>query len=416
MPAARTPVLVFAAAQLAYFVAVAQRSSLGVASVAAGEQFHTTATQLAMLGVAQVAVYAALQVPVGMLLDRFGPSRLIVVGAVTMSVGQAIVALAPDLGLAIAGRMLVGCGDATTYVSGLRLLGSWFPPRRVPVMTQSYAAVGQLGQVFSAVPFAWLLHAASWLPAFASLAGLSVFTAIVVTVVLRDSPAGSTARPVSIRQSLASLRAAVRHRGTQLGFWTHFTTQFSMTAFSLLWGYPLMVQGLGLEPGVASALLSLVVLSSLPAGPVLGVLTGRFPLRRSDMVLAVCLLILALWLTFLLWPGQPPLWLLVVLVISLGLGGAASNIGFDFARTSNPPERFGAASGFVNVGGFTAAFTTMFVIGVVLDAVSPGALERGMDAYRAAFWVVVVLQAAGIAIILRLRRGETRGEVVRTSS
>lgn len=100
----------FAITAFAYMVAVTQRSSLGVAGVLASERFDVGATALSTLAVAQLAVYAALQIPVGMLLDRFGPARLILVGALLMSGGQLIVALAPELSVAVVGRMLVGAG------------------------------------------------------------------------------------------------------------------------------------------------------------------------------------------------------------------------------------------------------------------------------------------------------------------
>ena len=415
----RRNVVIFAAASFAYLLAVTQRSSLGAAGVLATEHFGANATQLASLGVMQIIVYASLQIPVGMLLDRFGPTRLISVGAGLMVIGQAVVALSPDLAGAVLGRMLVGAGDATTYVSGLRLLSVWFEPRRVPIMTQWYATTGQLGQVLSSVPFLALLGAVGWPPAFLSLAGLSVVGLVAVAVTLRDThDRRIVAQPLSLRHALAKVGAAFTHPGTRLGFWTHFTTQFSMTVFALLWGFPLMVQGLGYTPGAASMLLSLVVVSGMVAGPVFGMLTARFPFRRSNLVLGIVGVTMLAWLLFLLWPGQPPFWFVVVLVVVLGAGGIGSNVGFDFARTSNPAERFGSASGVVNVGGFTASFTSMFVIGLVLDLVSPAGAPLTLADFRAAFVVMPVFLALGAIAILvvrhkaRRRMAEEEGIVV----
>lgn len=397
--------LIFAAASLAYIVAVTQRTSLGAAGITAAEQFSANSTQLAALGVMQIVVYAGLQIPVGMLLDRFGPTRLISVGAALMVIGQTTVALSPDLTWAIGGRMLVGAGDATTYVSGLRLLSTWFEPRRVPVMTQWYAAIGQLGQIFSVVPFAAFLGLVGWTPAFLSLAGLGVVSFVAVIITLRDSQTKKfESHNVSARGALAKLRDAFSHPGTRLGFWTHFTTQFSMVTFSLLWGFPLMVQGLGYTPETASMLLALIVVAGMVGGPILGILTARFPFRRSNLVLGVCGTTLGTWLVFLLWPGEPPFWYVLILIIVLGAGGVGSNIGFDFARTSNPVERFGSASGIVNVGGFLASVIAMSVIGVVLDAVGPG--PDGIPTlagYKAAFTVFPVLLVVGMSIITVLR-------------
>lgn len=402
----------------AYLVAVAQRSSLGVVGVLAAERFEASATALSSLAVAQLVVYAALQVPVGMLLDRFGPTRLIAVGAGLMALGQTAVALAPDLGGAVLGRMLVGAGDATTYVSGLRLIAAWFPAKRVPIMTQWYGSLGQLGQVLSAVPFAALLGTVGWVPAFCSIAGLSVVVLVAVLVLLRDSPvARSTGRPVAFSEAFRVLRSALARPGTRLGFWTHFTTQFPMTVFQLLWGYPLLVTGLGMEPLAASALLPVIVVAGMVAGPLIGIATARFPLRRSNVVLTLAAIMFVGWVVFLLWPGSPPLWAVVVLLVVMGACGVGSTVGFDFARTFNPASSFGSASGFVNVGGFTATFSSMFLIGLLLDLGTSSGLPP-LDAYRSAFWVVPAVMLVGMLAIVvvrkkvRRRLGEEEGIVV----
>ena len=104
----------------------------------------------------------------GVLLDRFGARTLVVVGALVMAAGQLLLALADGLPLAIAARVLVGAGDALTFISVLAVVVAWFPARRVPVMTQLTGLIGQLGQVLSAIPFAALLHGPGWATAFGS--------------------------------------------------------------------------------------------------------------------------------------------------------------------------------------------------------------------------------------------------------
>jgi MFS family permease len=109
---------------IAYLCAVTQRSSLGVAGVAAAHRFGASAAALSTLGVLQLVVYAVLQVPVGVLVDRYGPKRVLAVGAMLMLGGQVLVALSTVLPAAVAGRMLVGAGDATTFVAVLRVIAA----------------------------------------------------------------------------------------------------------------------------------------------------------------------------------------------------------------------------------------------------------------------------------------------------
>ncbi|MFP7760573.1 MFS transporter [Marisediminicola sp. LYQ134] len=398
----------------AYIVAVFQRTSLGVAGVDAAERFGVSASVLSTLAVVQLVVYAALQVPVGVILDRLGARFLIISGAVFMAAGQATLAFAPDIGFAILGRVLVGAGDALTFISVIRLLSGWFEGRILPQVSQWTGNIGQLGQVLSAVPLSALLVSAGWEPSFVAAASLSLLAGILVVVVVRNAPPGTPRdeNPVrSWRESMSVLRAALARPGTQLGFWSHFVTQSPGTMLVLLWGFPMLTAGLGYDRAAASALLTLFVAAGVVSGPIIGILTARFPLRRSNLVLAIVVGIGIAWTATLAWPGQPPLWLIVVLFITLGVGGPGSLIGFDFARTFNPMRSLGSANGVVNVGGFTASFIMMFLVGVVLDALgsaSGGEPVFTWEAFRVAFLVQYLVIGTGLVFVIRVRRRTRR--------
>src|ERR671917_1368198 len=153
---------VWAVGLLAYAVAVFHRASLGVAGVEAQERFSAGASAVSLFLVLQLAVYAALQVPVGVALDRFGSRRMIVAGALTMAAGQLVLALATDVPTAIAARVLVGAGDAMTFISVLRVVSLWFPGRTVPLVTQLTGILGQVGSIVAAYPLVALMHGTSW--------------------------------------------------------------------------------------------------------------------------------------------------------------------------------------------------------------------------------------------------------------
>jgi MFS family permease len=390
----------------AYTIAVLHRTSLGVAGLDAQHRFHIGAGALASFAVLQLLVYAGLQVPVGLLLDRFGSLRLVVTGALVMAAGQALMAATPGVGGAVAARVLVGAGDAMTFISVLRLVPQWFPARRVPVLTQMTGIVGQAGQVLSAVPLAAVLAGPGWTTAFVGAAGAGVFVAIVAFVAMRDTPERriSSGDPITFRRLGHDLREAWRHPGTRLGLWTHFTTQFTGTVFALMWGFPFLIAGEGLRRETASTLLTLFVLVGMAAGPLIGVLVQRHPLRRSWLVLGVVGVNAAGWGLVLAWPGRAPLPVLVLLILALGLGGPGSMIGFDYARTFNPPNRLGTATGVVNVGGFVASLVTIELIGLILDARTGGRADYGIADFKIALAVQYLIGAAGLVGILRTRR------------
>lgn len=395
---------VWAVGLSAYLVGVMQRTSFGVAGLDAAARFDAAPAVLSGFVVLQLLVYAALQVPAGVLLDRFGARRLVVAGALTMAAGQLVLAVATGVPLAIAARVLVGAGDALTFISVLSVVSAWFPARRVPLMTQLTGLLGQLGQVLSAIPLVALLRGPGWTTAFASAAALGVAVAIAVAAVLRNRPPGAPAPPPaqSPREIVDGLVRAWREPGTRLGLWTHMGTQFSGTVFALLWGVPYLVAGQGFTAGGASALLTLFVGVGILAGPLFGEFTARHPLRRSWLVIAVIGVTASTWTVVLLVPPPAPGWLLVLLVVVLATNGPGSMIGFDYARTFNPGHRQGTAVGIVNVGGFVASLLVALGVGVLLGPT--GYTPAGFRAAWTIQYVIWALALVGVVVARRRAR------------
>jgi MFS family permease len=299
-------------------------------------------------------------------------------------------------------RILVGSGDALVFVGVLALVPRWFAAHRVPVVTQLTTIAGQVGQVLSAVPFLLLLHAAGWTRAFSAAAAASLLTAVLVAAVVRNAPPGrwAPAAPVPAREVLRQVRDVWARPGTRLGFFGHMGTQFPMMVFGLLWGVPWLVSAQGLTSSAAGGLVALFVLCQVAIGPLVGVLTGRHPLRRSWIVLGVVAAEVVVWTAVLALPGRAPLWLLVALVVVLSAGGPASVVGIDIGRTHNPGDNAGVAQSMVNLGGFLATLTVLAVMGVVLTAL--GGFTA--DAFRVAWLVQYPVWAFAVIGVLRTRR------------
>ena len=402
---------VWGVALATYFVAVFHRSSLAVAGLLATERFDLSASKLATFTMLQLLVYAAMQVPVGVMVDRYGPRAVMLAGTALLTVAQAGFAVAESYPAALAARVGVGIGDAMTFICVLRLVSRWFPPGRVPLITQITGTLGQLGAVVAAVPMTFALRELGWTGAYLAAASIGVALTAGLLFVVRDAP--GQRREIGPQLSLGvvrrSLAASWAHPGTRLGFWMHFTSQFSATTLSLLWGYPFLVLGEGRSEATAGVLLSLVVVAIMYTGPVLGYLVGRHPWHRSTMVIVIVWAIVAVWTAVLVWPGPAPLWLLVLLTQVIGIGGPASMIGFDMARTSNPAERLASASGIINQAGFSASLVLVVAIGVILDWRTPGASsDYTPGAFRWAMSAQYVLWAVGLLQIWRYRRRARR--------
>ena len=446
------PWVVWGVAVAFYAIAIVNRSSLSALGPAAQDHFAIDASTLATFPVIQLLVYAACQIPVGVLLDRYGSTVLILSGAALMLTGQIVMATVGNVELAILARVLVGAGDACTFTAVMRMLPEWFKPRQLSTLGQVTGLIGQLGQLVSVAPLAFVVDQFGWSSGFLGIAAVGMLSLLLGTVVLRDAPGTRTAfermtgRTGTITKNSATLAAApitsvtiappatstipvvggarakrksaagreglftrVRRLlsipGVRLAYWIHFVTPFSAHTFLLLWGTPFLTGGLGLSAPAASGLLSLTVVSSMVAGLVLGPISSRFIERRVLLVIGITLLIMATWLAVLLWPGMPPGWLIIALLVILPLGGPASMIAFEVARSHTPRSFAGFGTGLVNTGGFTSALILVMLIGVILDLEGAGSPETySLGAFKLAFAAQVPLWVFGLVMIMIERR------------
>ena len=400
--------LVWGVGVFAYVIAVLHRTSFGVSGLAAAERFSITPSVLSSFVVLQIVVYAGMQIPAGVLLDRYGSRIMIGVGAFILTCAQLTLAFTESLPVAIGARIAVGAGDALTFISVLRLVPQWFPPRQVPLVSQFTGILGQLGQVLSALPFMLLLTGTGWTLAYGSAAGLGLLAFALALSLIRDSPPGTeiVAVPAGAKEIGRQIKTVWMRPGTRLGFFSHMGTQFSITTFALLWGVPYLSSAQGLDAATVGSLLTLSVISAIVAGPILGILTGRYPMRRSWLVLSIMVSSAVMWTIVLARSEPSPLWLLTILIIVISIGGPGSVIGFDYARTSNPSSSMGTAQGMVNIGGFLASLIVIQVMGVILGHMG----GYTFDGFRVAWLVQYPVWILGIIGVL-VTRGKARRQL-----
>lgn len=389
-----------------YVLAVFHRSSLGVAGLMATERFDIAASQLAFFTVLQLIVYAAMQVPVGVMLDRFGARALLCAGLVVMTAAQFAFAFADSFALGAVARGFVGAGDAMVFVTVVRLVAVWFRPTQVAMTTQLTGWMGQMGAIVAAAPLTLLLTHLGWTRAFAATSSIGVVLLVGVLLVVKNSPyAVATGPTESLREVAASVGRVWRNPGVRLGFWVHFTTSFPFTVFVLLWGFPFLVRAQGWSDVAAGTLLMAMTGWVVLSGVVIGQLTTRLPFHRARTAIVVVLAIVAAWTAVLLVDGPSPVWLVLLMAACVATGGPTSVIGFDIIRTFTPVRAVGRATALVNVGGFVASLVTVALIGIVLDVVEPaGAGAYDLDDFRVAFAAQYLCWGLGLVQMVRLRR------------
>ncbi|MCF4006228.1 MFS transporter [Corynebacterium uropygiale] len=427
--------IVWSAAAILYMIAITGRTSFGVAGHDAILRFQVDASRIAVFTAVQLGVYAFAQIPMGMLIDRFGPRKLLLIGAVIMGVGQILLGLTTSYGVAIGARVLIGAGDATAFLAVMRLLPYWFPLKKTPIFTQLSASIGQMGQFISAVPFLALLQGAGWTWAFVSLGAVGILIAIAAAVLVADSPEYVPSSQRNAKAKLRTrilqpilhpttihlphlhwgrrirlrmgLRTQIRKVGSQAvcwqAFFTHGTAMLPQLIFTMLWGVPLMTMGMGLSTAQVGLLLTVNTVSSVVCGPLMGIISARLGQKRDLAGVVIVVFLAAAWVIFFL-PSQPR-GFLAALVINVVTAGCApiSNYGFDYVREDLQPAIVATGTGLGNMGGFLAGMVTAQLMGFLLDF-SSETTEYQWGDFRIAWLGVLGMWGLGMVGLFFARR------------
>ncbi len=415
----RRALIVWVSAVLVDIAAMTSRTSFGVAGVEAIERFQVDATRIAVFTAVQVGVYALAQIPMGMLIDKFGPRKLLAVGALIMGAGQIILGLTDVYGIAIIARVLIGAGDASVFLSVMRLLPFWFPLRHTPIFTQFTSALGQVGQVISAVPFLALLGTAGWTTSFLTLGSAVALVAILALIAVRDTPehigraksstpVQTSVTPVKPRLS-TSLKLIIRNPVCWQGFFIHYLLMLWQNVFTLMWGVPLMTLGMGLSTSEVGLVLIVNTAFAIIAGPIIGVVSARTGHRRDVVAVTMSLVPTLAWFFFL--SSEEPRGLIAVMLvnITMGLSTPISGYGFDTIRERLDRSILAAGTGLANMGGFLASMAAAQLVGVLLDTVDTNGGYDWSD-FRIAYVAVFIIWALGVAgfLVARLKGGPGR--------
>ncbi|WP_312098757.1 MFS transporter [Corynebacterium dentalis] len=418
--------IIWLTAVLLYTMAVTGRTSFGVASVEAIEQYHIDATRLAVFASLQLGAYSLSQIPVGLMVDKFGPRKLLIAGALVMGVGQVILAFGSSYPVALFARVLVGMGDATAFSSLMRLIPAWIPMRLAPMLSQLSGALGQFGQFLSAVPFLALLHATSWTTAFFSLGAMGLLLALMAAVLIQDSPdAKATAEGAAkdktrndedLREPEQQPKLSLTHTLREVltnptcwhGFFVHWTGLGTLVAFTMLWGVPIMTIGMGQSSGYAGLALTLATVATVVAGPFVGIMSSRMGRNRWIVTITGSSLTIACWILLFLPTDPRGAAFGLTFAIVMGAMAPVSNLGFDSVREQVDRSILATGTGLANMGGWTAGIIIAQTTGLVLSWAAPDEDYAWADFRLAAIAAVAVWMCGVIGIVATRPRTSAR--------
>lgn len=372
------------------------------------ESFAVGAAVLGQLSAFYFYPYVLLQIPVGLLLDRFG-ARVLLSGAMTLAAAGTIAfALSASIEIAFAGRFLVGVGSAVGFIGSMALATRWFPPHRFALLAGLGMLMGMVGGFAGQAPLASLIDLFGWRATMLASGLVAAGLAVAIALLVRNSP-HAVVKPTPRRQQWAELRnglsQAVRSREIWLAAIVATSMSGPLLAFGGLWGVPYIVTAYDLARPEAALLVSMTLVGWALGAPLGGwvsdyVLRRKAPLVASSAVLFVLVVILIA-------VPQLPVWALAIVIFGLGFTGGHMVICYALAREVSPPGLHGSVMGLVNAMTVASGAVLQPLVGLLLDGLWDGTMAGGariyeVSDYRLAFASMVAWTAMGLAASLAL--------------
>ena len=411
--------LIFTLLTVCYGLASFFRTSPSTLAVDIMRDFSVGGGLMAVMSSAFFYPYAFMQIPAGILSDRWGPRNTICLFLLLGAAGALIFAGAHSVGMAALGRMLLGAGMAMVFVPALRVILYWFPPRLHALGTGLLLSLGTGGMLLATWPLMMLSQIMGWRGSMLAAAALTVFMSAVVWRVVRNRPeekgftpswAASDDGPSvpPLKQTMLGILKTRTYWTVSIWFFCMYGAFFSLSG---LWAGPYFIQGYGLDKSAAGGVLFCLALGSTLGPTLIGFLTPWLRLPKRGLLLVACSATLLLGFPLLLpRPVIPaallPLWGVAFGIFCGGFGGIAlTRIQDDF-----PPEIVGTATGMINIYTYLGSALLQLASGWIMEAQAPGAGAYTLPQYSRMFILYMFMFCCAFAASLfALRDGGAAG-------
>lgn len=394
--------VVFATVLFAYFLIVSQRTAPGLITDQLMKDFGISAATIGLLASIQFLAYAGLQIPIGILSDRFGPNYFLIVGTILNGLGTLIYSQASNAAVLFIARLLVGMGDAAIWVNLVLILSQWFKVKEFIGLLGVAGMSGSLGFLMATVPFSAWIAASGWRVPFAAVGTLLMAVGVALYFVLVKNPErldlhSSAKKSKSKAQeprekTFVILRRVFSERQAWATFFCHFGVVGTYVGFIGSWAVPYGMHLYGMSRSQASQLIMIGLLGAIVGAPVTSWISSRIDSLKRPYVLVHTTVVVS-WVAFLLYNGKPPYFMLIILFLVIGYGNGASSLTFAVVRKSFSIKEVGVVSGFANTGGFLSAVLLPTLFGKVLDHFQA---EGSGVGYHYGFFIPVAFSILGL--------------------
>lgn len=403
--------IIFASVLLTYLFMASQRTAPGLITDQIMLDFNVTATTIGLLTSIQFFVYTGLQIPMGILADRYGPNFFLIFGTILTGLGTIIYSIGIHEFVLFFARILTGIGDATIWVNMMLILSQWFNAKEFVRLIGVAGMAGSFGFLLATVPFSEWIGLFGWRAVFFS-AGLTLcFCGMLLYFVLVKTPKQPVfeKNEVQCEKTGAILRRVFANRQAWALFFCHFGIVGAYVGFISSWAVPYGMNIYGMSRSDASQLIMIGVFGALLGAPLTSLISSRLrTIKRPYAVVHITILLS--WWSFLLFKGNPPLTFLIVLFFIIGFGYGSSALTFAIVRQSFPIKESGIISGFANTGGFLSAVLLPAIFGKVLDHFQAVSISIS-DGYYYGFITPVIFSMIGLIGVIFIKENRSLQEV-----
>jgi sugar phosphate permease len=356
--------------------------------------------------------FAAMQIPLALVLDRIGARAVMAALTLTGAAGAVVFGTAHGHGAALAGEVLLGVGMAANLVGSMKLVAQWFSPREFATVAGAFGALGTLGNILATTPLALLVEAVGWRGSFLAFSAVAAALALAFLALARE-PARAPAAAGGAAPAGAPLASSVRRLLSTREYWlisfAAFCRYGAFVSVQALWAGPYLVEIAGLSPVRAANLILVLNLSFVVGAPLGGWLSDRVLGSRKQPVL-VALAGTALALVALALAGTSrPAWALALVLAALGVTSSFGQVVWAHIKGLMPAPMAGMAMTGMNFFNMLGAAAFLHGSGWVLERWAGPGGARGADGYRAAFLASASLVAVALSLYAFTRDARVEG-------
>jgi MFS family permease len=340
--------------------------------------FHIDATVLGYLAGCYFYTYALMQIPIGLILDRFGARRPAIIASFLCALGCFFFAATNVFWLAVLGRLLIGFGAAFAVLCSMYVAAVWLPLRLFAFLCGIILTVGMIAASLGQAPLALLVSHFSWRFTMLIFGGVGLLISFLLFILMRDQKEMIEHRRDLITDSWLKLKAVLKSRQIWLVAIQAGLVFMTMSVFGSLWGVPFLMKKFGIDSAAAGFMVTMIFIGTAVGSPFLGWVSDFLHNRKLVMILVSAGSLFFIWGVIYFNLSQ---FLTGVFLFGYGFFIGGMLVAFALAREQAPEKSTGVTMGFVNTLNMVGGAFGQPLVGVILDYRWKGLVANGIRNY-----------------------------------